>query len=68
MAEQVADEVLRERGLGVLEKELGPALTLRFLAMVSRQSFDYQSWRDSHFDGLNIEQILSAAQQKAIDS
>jgi hypothetical protein len=66
MAEQVADEVLRERGLGVLEKELGPVLTLRFLAMISRQAFDYQSWRDSHFNGLSVEQILSAAQQKAI--
>jgi hypothetical protein len=62
MAEQVADEVLRERGLGILEKELGPVLALRFLAMISRQTFDYQTWRGSHFDGLNLEQILSAAQ------
>ena len=65
MSEQLADDVLRERGLSVLDKELGPVQALRFLAMISRQPFDYQSWRQGQFDGMSLSDTLartSAAQ------
>lgn len=67
MAEQLADEAIRERGLDALERELGPALTLRFLASISRQSFDYQGWRDTHFGGMNLEEVLANSKRFTTD-
>ena len=61
MSEQPSDAVLREKGLTALEQELGPAQTLRFLAMISRQPFDDQAWRRQQFDGMSLTQILSQA-------
>ena len=61
MTEQTADGVLREKGLAALEQELGPVQALRFLAMISRQPFDYQEWRRQTFDGMNLSEVLSRA-------
>jgi hypothetical protein len=61
MAESSTDATLRERGLTALEQELGPVQALRFLAMISRQPFDYQDWRHKQFDGLSLTEILSQA-------
>lgn len=61
MTEQPADVVLREKGLTALEQELGPVQALRFLAMISRQPFDYQEWRRQTFDGLSLSEVLSRA-------
>lgn len=65
MPEPVMDEDLRDRGLGVLEKELGAVLTLRFLAMISRQSFDYQAWREEHFADISLDEILSSGSHRS---
>jgi hypothetical protein len=59
MTQPLADDALRERGLDVLERELGPTQALRFLAMVSRQPFDYQKWRQGHFDAMSLDQVLA---------
>jgi hypothetical protein len=59
MTEQPADYVLREKGLTALEQELGPVQALRFLAMISRQPFDYQEWRRQAFDGMTLSEVLS---------
>ena len=61
MSEQPADVALREKGLAALEQELGPAEALRFLAMISRQPFDYQAWRSLTFDGMSLSEVLSRA-------
>ena len=61
MTEQPADAVLREKGLTALEVELGPVQALRFLAMISRQPFDYQKWRRQEFDGMSLSEVLSNA-------
>ena len=61
MSEQPADVVLREKGLAALEQELGPVQALRFLAMISRQPFDYQEWRRQAFDGMSLSEVLSRA-------
>jgi hypothetical protein len=61
MAEALADDVLRARGMAVLEANLGPVEALRFLALLSRESFDYQSWRDKHFQGMSLVEILTRA-------
>jgi hypothetical protein len=61
MTKQPADVVLREKGLTALERELGPVQALRFLAMISRQPFDYQAWRRQTFDGMSLSEVLSRA-------
>ncbi len=61
MTEQPDDFELREKGLTALEQELGPVQALRFLAMISRQPFNYQEWRRQAFDGLTLSEVLSRA-------
>ena len=61
MAEALTDDVLRAKGMGVLEANLGPVEALRFLALLSHESFDYQSWRDKHFQGMSLAEILKRA-------
>jgi hypothetical protein len=62
MSEQLTDKALYAKGLAVLEDHLGPVQTLRFLALMSRQSCDYQRWRQQHFGGMSLEEILAQAQ------
>jgi hypothetical protein len=45
----------------VLDANLGPVEALRFLALLSREPFDYQTWRDKHFQGKSLVEILSSA-------
>ncbi|HBL30297.1 MAG TPA: hypothetical protein DD490_25975 [Acidobacteria bacterium] len=61
MAEALTDDLLRARGMGILEANLGPVEALRFLALLSHEPFDYQSWRDKHFQGMSLEEILGRA-------
>lgn len=61
MAEALADDVLRAKGLGILEANLGPVEALRFLALLSREPFDYQSWRGKHFQDMSLGEILARA-------
>ncbi len=62
MSELLADDALCAKGLTVLEDHLGPVETLRFLALVSRQPFDYQRWRQHYFESMSLEEILTRAQ------
>jgi hypothetical protein len=61
MPESLTNEGLWEKGLSVLESQLGPVQTLEFMAMVSRRPFDYQRWREEQFGGLNVDEILAQA-------
>ena len=65
MPDTLADDSLCREGVIVLEKGLGPVQALRFLAMISRQPFDYQAWREEHFAGLALSDILSRAQAQS---
>lgn len=44
------------------EENLGPVEALRFLSLTSRQPFDYQCWRQQHFGGMSLTEILAQAQ------
>ncbi len=59
MPEPLTNEGLWEKGLALLESQLGPVQTLRFMAMISRQTFDYQRWRAEQFGALSINEILA---------
>lgn len=62
MPDPLEDDALRAKGLAVLEGHLGPVQALRFLALISRQPFDYQRWRHQHFGGMSLAEILTQAQ------
>ena len=62
MPEQLTDDALCVKGLAVLEDHLGPVHTLQFLALMSRQTFDYQRWRQQHFGMMSLEDILAQVQ------
>jgi hypothetical protein len=62
MSNLLADDVLCAKGLAVLEDQLGPVQALRFLALISCQPFDYQSWRQQHFEGMSLDEILTKVQ------
>lgn len=61
MTTALSDEALRSLGVEVLEQQLGPVETLRFLGLVSQTTFDYQKWREERFGEMTIEEILSEA-------
>ncbi len=61
MPETLTDEVLCTKGFEILEDQLGPVQALRFLALVSREPFDYQRWRQEHFGKMSVFEILSQA-------
>lgn len=65
MAEPITDDLLRVKGMAVLDANLGPVEALRFLALLSREPFDYQSWRDKHFHGKSLVEILSGATDRS---
>ena len=61
MAEPPEDDTLRSTGVTALEERLGPVQAFRFLALISREPFDYQAWRERHFAGMSLDQILAEA-------
>jgi hypothetical protein len=58
MAKLLAEQELRERAARALEERLGPVEALRFLALVSREPFDYQEWRSRYFADSTVEDLL----------
>ncbi len=62
MFESLADDALCTKGFALLEDQLGPVQTLRFLSLISRQPFDYQHWRQQHFAGMSLAEVLARAQ------
>ena len=63
MAELMTDDELRETGLAALEEELGLVEALRFLALVRREPFDYEKWRESEFADLGVDELFRRMQQ-----
>jgi hypothetical protein len=59
MSEVLTDERLWEKGISLLESQLGPVQTFQFIAMLSRQPFDYQQWREERFGKMSVDEILA---------
>lgn len=66
MSQQITDTELRHEGVEVLRRDLGAVEALRFPALISRESFDYQSWRDEHFGQLDLDEIVERCQVGSI--
>lgn len=68
MPKLFADDKLCNKGFEILEENLGPVQALRFLALISRQPFDYQQWRQQYFGTMKLAEILTQAQLPHDDS
>ena len=58
MAKQLTEKDLRQQAVQALSDSLGPVNALRFLALVSREPFDYQEWRRQYFPQYNVDELL----------
>lgn len=58
MSKQLKEQELRRQAVRALSEALGPVDALRFLALVSREPFDYQEWRREYFSHYNVDELL----------
>jgi hypothetical protein len=58
MAKSLTEEELCRQAVRALSDKLGPVEALRFLALVSREPFDYQQWRKEYFSHYNVDELL----------
>jgi len=58
MAKKLNEQELRQQAIKVLDEKLGPVEALRFLALVSREPFDYQKWRKKYFSRSGVDELL----------
>lgn len=58
MAKLLTEQELRQKAVQALAEKLGPVEVLRFLALVSREPFDYQQWRKDYFSHYNVDELL----------
>ncbi len=58
MAENLTEQELRRQAIEALSDRLGPVDALRFLALVSREPFDYQHWRNQYFSHYTVDQLV----------
>ena len=63
MAKVLTEHELRQRAVQVLAEKLGPVDALRFLALVSREPFDYQQWRKGYFSSYNVGDLLQEVRE-----
>ena len=59
MAKQLTERELRQQAVRALSDSLGPVDALRFLALVSREPFDYQQWRKEYFSRYGVDELLN---------
>ena len=58
MAKPLNEQELRQQAVSALIDRLGPVDALRFLAVVSREPFDYQHWRKEYFLHYDMDELL----------
>jgi hypothetical protein len=67
MAKELTEQELREQAVRVLSDSLGPVDALRFLALVSREPFDYQKWRREYFSKYDLDDLLDEVRKSPGD-
>ena len=63
MAKQLTEQELRQQAVRALSDSLGPVGALRFLALVSREPFDYQQWRREYFSHYSVDELLERSSE-----
>ena len=66
MINELTDDQLRDKALDVLTKHLGPTQTFRFLSWLRSKPRDYQAWRDAHFQGASLDDLM--AQMREVEA
>jgi hypothetical protein len=56
---QLTEKELRQQAVRAITESLGPVEALRFLALISREPFDYQEWRREYFSQYDVDKLLS---------
>jgi hypothetical protein len=64
MAKQLSETELRRQAVQALSDSLGPVDALRFLALISREPFDYQEWRREYFSQFNVDELLEEVRKQ----
>ena len=57
----MTDAALRQEGMRILLSNLGKVDAERFLALMSREPFDYTQWQSGLFTDMSVEQLSSDA-------
>jgi hypothetical protein len=66
MAKQLSETELRRQAVQALSDSLGPVDALRFLALVSREPFDYKEWRREYFSRYqDVHELFDEARETA---
>ena len=56
------DTIVKQEGMDILISKLGYVDAERFIALMSKEPFDYTKWREKHLDeGLNVRQLSKKA-------
>jgi hypothetical protein len=64
VTKQLTEQELRQRAVRALSDSLGPVDALRFLALISRDPFDYQQWRKEYFSHYSVDELLGEARKQ----
>jgi hypothetical protein len=63
MPELLNESDLRDKALAALEERLGPVDALRFLALVRREPFDYETWRAKAFANQSVGELFEQMEE-----
>jgi hypothetical protein len=58
MPELLNEVDLRNKALAVLEERLGAVDALRFVALIRREPFDYEAWRNKAFANVSVADLF----------
>lgn len=58
-----SDAEIKNKGIGVLFRELGEADALRFLSQLSYEKRDYLKLQEKLFEGMTVEDIFKKARE-----
>jgi len=68
MIKTITDNELRVDGFAVLAQKLGEVNAERFIALMSREPFDYTEWkRDNLFAGETVDSLMDKAKAMYAD-
>ena len=57
------DAIVLEEGYAALKTRLDRVEFERFIALVNRENFDYNKWREQLFDDLSLEELAAKADE-----
>jgi len=56
-----SNAVIKDEGMRILTKQLGPVDAERFIVLLRREPFDYTEWRQELFKDVSLDEFLTKA-------